>query len=55
VLLLSDGASVAYGTAEEVLTAENLERVYETNVYVGRNPSTGGLMILPAASSAARE
>ena len=55
VLLLSDGASVAYGTPEEVLTAENLERVYETNVYVGRNPSTGGLMILPAASSAARE
>ncbi len=54
VLLLSDGGSVASGTPAEVLTAENLERVYETDVYVGRNPSTGGLMILPAAPSAAR-
>jgi iron complex transport system ATP-binding protein len=54
VLLLSDGASVAYGTPAEVLTAENLERVYETKVYVGRNPSTGGLMILPAAAPVVR-
>jgi iron complex transport system ATP-binding protein len=54
VLLLSDGASVAYGTPAEVLTAENLERVYETKVYVGRNPSTGGLMILPAAAPIVR-
>ncbi len=54
VLLLSNGASVAYGTPAEVLTAENLQRVYETGVYVGRNPSTGGLMILPAGPSSAR-
>jgi iron complex transport system ATP-binding protein len=54
VLLLSDGAAVAYGTPAEVLTTENLERVYDTEVYVGRNPSTGSLMILPAAPSAAR-
>jgi iron complex transport system ATP-binding protein len=54
VLLLSDGAAVAYGTPAEVLTTENLERVYDTKVYVGRNPSTGSLMILPAAPSAAR-
>lgn len=54
VLLLADGAAVAYGTPAEVLTAENLRRVYETDVYVGRNPSTGALIILPAALPNAR-
>ncbi len=49
VLLLADGAAVAYGTPAEVLTVENLRRVYETDVYVGRNPSTGALIVLPAA------
>ncbi len=52
VLLLKDGATVAYGTPAEVLTADHLQRVYETEVYVGRNPSTGALMILPAAIAA---
>ncbi|MDO8433418.1 MAG: heme ABC transporter ATP-binding protein [Candidatus Binatus sp.] len=52
VLLLKDGATVAYGTPAEVLTADHLRRVYETEVYVGRNPSTGALMILPAAMAA---
>jgi ABC-type cobalamin/Fe3+-siderophores transport system ATPase subunit len=49
VLLLKDGITVAYGTPAEVLTQEHLRHVYETEVYVGRNPSTGALMILPAA------
>lgn len=49
VLLLADGIAVACGTPAEVLTAENLRRVYETDVYVGRNPSTGALIVLPAA------
>jgi iron complex transport system ATP-binding protein len=51
VLLLKDGATVAYGTPTEVLTADHLRNVYETEVYVGRNPSTGALMILPASSA----
>jgi iron complex transport system ATP-binding protein len=54
VLLLADGAAVACGTPAEVLTAENLRRVYETDVYVGRNPLTGALIILPAALPNAR-
>jgi iron complex transport system ATP-binding protein len=54
VLLLKDGAAIACGTPDEVLTADNLRRVYETPVFVGRNPSTGGLMILPAGSPANR-
>jgi iron complex transport system ATP-binding protein len=55
VLLLAEGAAVAYGTPAEVLTAENLRRVYETDVYVGRNPSTGALIVLPAALPNARD
>ena len=49
VLLMKDGAVVASGTPETVLTRDNLRAVYDTDVYVGRNPSSGALMILPAA------
>ncbi|HUA33769.1 MAG TPA: heme ABC transporter ATP-binding protein [Candidatus Binataceae bacterium] len=48
VMLMKDGAAVGCGPPAEILTADNLRRVYETEVYVGRNPSTGALMILPA-------
>jgi iron complex transport system ATP-binding protein len=54
ILLMKDGAVAGYGTPQAVLTEENLRRVYETEVYVGRNPATGGLAILPAAGSTAR-
>lgn len=54
VLLLKDGVAVACGAPVEVLTAANLRSVYETEVYVGRNPSTGALIILPAAAPTAR-
>jgi ABC-type cobalamin/Fe3+-siderophores transport system ATPase subunit len=49
VLLLKDGRAVGCGRAEEVLTKDNLRLVYETEVYVGRNPATGAVAILPAA------
>jgi iron complex transport system ATP-binding protein len=55
VMLLADGAAAAYGTPAEVLTADNLRRVYDTEVYVGHNPSTGALIVLPAALPNARE
>ena len=48
ILLLKDGVAVGCGTPEEVLTADNLRRVYETEVYVGRNPATGALTVLSA-------
>src|SRR5580658_4388070 len=54
VLLMAEGVAVACGTPTEVLTEENLRRVYETDVYVGRNPSTGALIVLPAAIPNAR-
>ncbi|HEX4211229.1 MAG TPA: ABC transporter ATP-binding protein [Candidatus Binataceae bacterium] len=50
VLLLKDGACVAYGSPAEVLTATNLSVVYETGVYVGRHPVSGAIMIWPVPS-----
>ena len=50
VLLMKDGGAIACGTPESVLTAENLREVYDTEVYVGRNPASGALIILPAAA-----
>jgi iron complex transport system ATP-binding protein len=51
VMLMKDGTAVGCGPPAEILTSDNLRRVYETEVYVGRNPSTGALMILPASAS----
>jgi len=50
VMLLKDGACVAYGSPAEVLTAANLSAVYETEVYVGHHPVSGAIMIWPAAT-----
>jgi iron complex transport system ATP-binding protein len=47
VLLMKDGAAIACGTPEAVLTEQNLREVYDTEVYVGRNPSSGALVVLP--------
>ena len=49
VLLMRDGAAIACGTPEAVLTEENLRMVYDTEVYVGRNPTSGALVVLPVA------
>ncbi len=49
VLLMKDGSAAASGTPDEVLTADNLRRVYDTAIHVGRNPATGTLAILPGS------
>jgi iron complex transport system ATP-binding protein len=49
VLLIKDGAVAGYGTPEVVFTADKLQEVYETEVYVGRNPATGAISVLPGA------
>jgi len=51
VLLMKDGATAGYGTPEEVFTADNLRAVYETDVYVGRNPVNGAITVLPGAAT----
>jgi len=52
VLLLKDGIAMGWGTPEDVLTEEKLREVYETEVYVGRNPATGAIAVLPGANAA---
>jgi iron complex transport system ATP-binding protein len=52
VLLLKDGACVAYGTPAEVLTPGNLSAVYEVSVHVGRHPMSGAMVIWPELGGA---
>jgi ABC-type hemin transport system ATPase subunit len=44
--------AMGWGAPHEVLTEEKLREVYETEVYVGRNPATGAIAVLPGAISA---
>jgi iron complex transport system ATP-binding protein len=50
VLLLKEGRMTACGPPNEVLTSAMVQEVYETDVHVGRNPATGAVVVLPAAS-----
>jgi iron complex transport system ATP-binding protein len=54
VMLLNRGAIVAYGAPEQVLTAQHLERVYQVQLHVGRNPITGTLAVLPGRTPGPR-
>jgi len=46
LILMSSGIIFASGKTEDVLTAENIEKVYGINVSIGKNEITGKLMIL---------
>ena len=46
LVLLQDGRIVAQGTAEQVLTAENLQAVYGARVWIRRHPVTGRPLVL---------
>ncbi|MGQ9628717.1 MAG: heme ABC transporter ATP-binding protein [bacterium] len=47
LLLMNCGRIEASGTPPEVLTAENIKRVYRMDVIVSRNPLTGSPNIIP--------
>ncbi len=55
VLLLNNGATVACGPPDQVLTAANLEQVYQVRVHIGRNPVTGALAIFPGSTPRTRD
>ncbi|MGM0365218.1 MAG: ABC transporter ATP-binding protein [Actinomycetota bacterium] len=46
-LFLKDGTVFDYGNIEDVVTEENIERVFSSEVYVAKNPFTGKLYINP--------
>jgi iron complex transport system ATP-binding protein len=45
VVLLQDGKVVSSGSPVEVLTAENLMKVYDVNVLVDKNPASGKVRV----------
>lgn len=51
VALLRAGGVFCCGTPEEVCTRSNIETVYETEVHVGFNESTGTIYVLPLAGA----
>ena len=50
VALLSEGSLFAVGTPAEILTKENLEKVYETEVVIGTHPLNHRPMVTPVPS-----
>ena len=47
VILLKDGKLQARGTPAEVLTIENLQRVYDVQVLLDENPASGKVRVTP--------
>jgi len=45
LVLVGDGRVVSSGTPEEVLTEENVEDVFGTPAFVGRDPATGAVRV----------
>ena len=45
LVLVDDGRAVSSGAPSEVLTEENVERVFGTSAYVGRDEATGALRV----------
>ncbi len=52
LLMIKDGRLYADGTPEEVITADNVRRVYGTSVWVRRHPTSGRPYILSTGSRA---
>jgi len=51
IVLLSRGSIYAMGTPSEVITEENIRRVYETTVMVEKNPVSGAPRVTPVGKS----
>ncbi|MPM62750.1 Hemin import ATP-binding protein HmuV [bioreactor metagenome] len=51
LILVDEGEIVALGTPEEVLTEENLEKVYKVKVSISKNPYTNKPHIIPIPNS----
>lgn len=47
LILLDEGEIVAIGTPEQVLSSENLEKVYKIKVSISKNPYTNKPLIIP--------
>jgi iron complex transport system ATP-binding protein len=48
LILLNGGRIVSMGAVDDVLTSENIKKVFRVDVIVKRNPITGSLYVIPA-------
>lgn len=51
-ILLKNGQVYAQGDIDSVINKENIQNVFQSNVYVGKNPFTGKIYISPTFSAA---
>jgi iron complex transport system ATP-binding protein len=49
LILLNEGRVVCQGSAEVVLTPENIEKVYRMRIKVIKNPVNGKPLVIPAS------
>lgn len=54
IVLLSEGRVFARGSPADVLTAPNLERVYDCPMRIGMTPNGDGMLVLPDMATADR-
>jgi iron complex transport system ATP-binding protein len=47
IMLLKDGGIFCYGNVEEAITRTNMMSVFNSDVYIGKNPFTGKLYVSP--------
>ncbi|MHB1346647.1 MAG: ABC transporter ATP-binding protein [Candidatus Humimicrobiaceae bacterium] len=47
IMLLKDGDIFSFGSVEEVITRANMMSVFNSDVYIGKNPFTGKLYVSP--------
>jgi iron complex transport system ATP-binding protein len=47
IMLLKDGGVFSFGNVEEVITRANMMSVFNSDVYIGKNPFTGKLYVSP--------
>jgi len=47
IMLLKDGGVFCYGNVEEVITRTNMMSVFNSDVFIGKNPFTGKLYVSP--------
>ena len=47
ILMLSNGRIISLGSPEEVITENNIQKVFNVKVFIERHPSTGFLYVVP--------
>jgi len=52
IMLLKEGRIFSFGSVEDTINKENIINVFDSDVYIGRNPVTGNLYVSPVFKTA---